>query len=482
MKAWQSAATMTALLFVGCAGLPPKQPPVKLASVAPLDGFEAPSGGDWPAKEWWKRYQDPTLDQLIELGLASSPTLATAHARYDSARQSVRIAGAASGVQVTASADIDRQRLSDNGLIPPQLLGFYWYNQSDLGLNVSYTFDWWGKQRDSVQAAMDQAHAAQADRSAAALMLASSIADTYFGWQADQSRIALARERAGIVEQEGAIAAARVKADLDAADSTSRSDLDLAAAREQIAALEGSAKLRVVALAALVGRSMAELPALQARPLPAVSDNLPDDVKIDLISRRADITASRWRVEAAERNLDSARAEFFPDVTINGLAGLSSIDVGKLLEYGSRVPQASAAIHLPIFDSGRLKARYGASQAAIDSAVASYQDTLVSAARDVATQASTRAQIAAQRTQRLLEVDAARRLQSSAAARVRQGVTDSRTELTATQSWIDQRDALLQLDAAALSADIALQRALGGGYESPQKIANSHSTATTSTP
>jgi multidrug efflux system outer membrane protein len=473
---------MTALLFVGCAGLPPKQPPVKLASVAPLDGFEAPSGGDWPAKEWWKRYQDPTLDQLIELGLASSPTLATAHARYDSARQSVRIAGAASGVQVTASADIDRQRLSDNGLIPPQLLGFYWYNQSDLGLNVSYTFDWWGKQRDSVQAAMDQAHAAQADRSAAALMLASSIADTYFGWQADQSRIALARERAGIVEQEGAIAAARVKADLDAADSTSRSDLDLAAAREQIAALEGSAKLRVVALAALVGRSMAELPALQARPLPAVSDNLPDDVKIDLISRRADITASRWRVEAAERNLDSARAEFFPDVTINGLAGLSSIDVGKLLEYGSRVPQASAAIHLPIFDSGRLKARYGASQAAIDSAVASYKDTLVSAARDVATQASTRAQIAAQRTQRLLEVDAARRLQSSAAARVRQGVTDSRTELTATQSWIDQRDALLQLDAAALSADIALQRALGGGYESPQKIANSHSTATTSTP
>src|SRR6202020_3142395 len=102
---------------------------------------------------------------------------------------------------------------------------------------------------------MDQAHAAQADRSAAALMLASSIADTYFGWQADQSRLALARERMDIVQREGAIAAARVKADLDAEDSTHRADLELAAAREQIAALEGSAKLRVVALAALVGRS-----------------------------------------------------------------------------------------------------------------------------------------------------------------------------------------------------------------------------------
>ena len=455
---------------------------MQLPGAAPLDGPEAAGGGAWPAKEWWKRYQDPTLDQLIDLAVATSPTLATAHARYDSARQSVRIAGAASGARIDASADIDRQRLSDNGLFPPELLGFHWYNQSDLGLQASYTFDWWGKQKDAVDAAVDQAHAAQADRSAAALMLASSIADAYFGWQADQSRIALARERAGVVEQEGGIATARVKADLDPAENTNRSDLALAAAREQIAALEGSAQLRVVTLAALTGRSIAELPVLTLKTLPALSGNLPDNVRIDLISRRADLTASRWRVESAERNLDSARAEFYPDVTINALMGLSSIDVGKLLEYGSRVPQASAAIHLPIFDAGRLKARYGATQAAIDSAVATYQDTLVNAARDVAMQASTRAQLEAERTQRVIEVEAARQLQSSAAARVRQEITDWRPELSAKESWIDQRDALLQLDSAALSADIALQRALGGGYENPQTAANSHPTATTTTP
>src|ERR1700688_5016167 len=303
MRGWRSVATLTALFCVGCTGLPSKQKAVQLPSAAPLDGLDIAGGGDWPAKEWWKRYQDPTLDQLIELGLASSPTLATAHARYDSARQSVRIAGAESGVRVDASGDAQRQRLSDNGMFPPRLLGFTWYNQFDLGLQASYTFDWWGKQRDAIEAAMDQAHAAQADRSAAALMLASSIADTYFGWQADQGRIALARERAGVVEGEGAIAGARVKADLDAAEDTDRSDLALASAREVIAALEGSAKLRVVALAALVGRSIGELPALQARLLPELSDSLPDDVKIDLISRRADLTASRWRVEAAERNL-----------------------------------------------------------------------------------------------------------------------------------------------------------------------------------
>jgi multidrug efflux system outer membrane protein len=260
---------------------------------------------------------------------------------------------------------------------------------------------------------------------------------------------------------------------LDPADSLNRSDLALAAAREQTAELEGSAKLRVVALAALLGRSMAELPALQAKPLPSLAGKLPDDVRIDLISRRADVTASRWRVQAAEKNLESARAEFFPDVSVNALIGVSSVDVGKLLEYGSRVPQATAAIHLPLFDAGRLKARYGATQASIDSAVASYQETVVSAARDVAMQASTQAQIAAQRTQRLIEVDAALQLRGSAAARVRQEISDPRAELTATESLLEQRDALLQLDAAALSADIALQRALGGGYDSRRQLAGS---------
>ncbi len=473
MKGYQAGLILVCAWLMGCAGLPPKQQPVQLSEAAPLDGLNTEGGGSWPAQEWWKRYQDPTLGQLIELGGANSPSLATAHARYDSARQSVRLAAAESGAHLQANADADRQRLSDNGLFPPQLLGFTWYDQFDLGLQASYTFDWWGKQRDAVEAAMDQAHAAQADRSAAALMLSSAIADAYFGWQSDQNRLLLAREKEAAVELQAKVSSARVRADLDSADELSGADLALAAAREQIAALEGSAKLRVVTLAALVGRPISALPPLALQPLPSFPARLPDDVKIDLIARRADITASRWRVEAAERSLASARADFFPDVTVNALLGLSSLDVGKLLEYGSRVPQISAAVHLPIFDAGKLKARYGGARAAIESAVSSYQDTVINAARDVATQATTRAQIEAQRAQRARQVGAALRMKNSAAARVRQGLADSRAELMATQSWIDQRDGLLQLDSAALSADIALQRALGGGYESPQKLASS---------
>ncbi|HUX73885.1 MAG TPA: efflux transporter outer membrane subunit [Steroidobacteraceae bacterium] len=459
-----------AALLTGCAGLPPKPAAVTLPRAAPLAGIAA-AGGAWPTPHWWRRYRDPTLDRLIDMALSSSPSLATAGARFASARESVRVTAAASGAHVALNGSFVRQRLSDNGLISPKLIGFTWYNQADLGLQASYTFDWWGKQRSAVEAATDEAQAARAERSAAALLLASSVADAYFGWQTDQSRLGIARRKIAALERDGAIEEARVRAGLDPAQSTQRSDSAVAAAREVLASLQGSAEMRIVAIAALVGRASADLPKLDPRPLPAVAGALPNEIKIDLIARRADITASRWRVEAAEKNSAAARAAFFPDISVNALAGLSSIDVGKLLEYGSRAPQAGLALHLPIFESGLLRARYGASRAALRGAIADYDRTLVEAAREVAGYAAARSQITAQLRQRRIEVDAARRLEGGAAAEVRQGIADARIELSARLALLDQQDALMRLDAAALSADVGLQRSLGGGYLGPRSLA-----------
>jgi multidrug efflux system outer membrane protein len=477
MKTVQLTVACALMSVAACAGFPAKTKPVQLSTEAPLSIDTA--GGAWPAKDWWTRYQDPTLDLLITAALGASPTLASAHARFDSARESVRLAGAASGAQVGLQGDAQRQRLSDNGLIrafPTNLLPFHWYDTFDLGLQARYTFDWWGKQRAIVEAAIDQAHAAQAERSAAAIALAGAVADTYFGWQADQSRLAVLRERRDTVRREGLIAGERVQAQLDRADSLQDANAALAAVDQDIAALQGSSQLRVVALAALVGRAPDKLPALTAKPLPAVPVALPDAVKLDLIARRADITASRWRVEAAESNRESVRADFYPDISINALANLDSLTGSRLLEYGSRAPEAGVALHLPIFDAGRLQAQYRGAQAAIDAAVADYNATLLDAARDVATQAATRERIVAERAQRVLQADASRQLRDSAAARVRQGTEDVRTALTAADAWMRQRDELLQLDAAALSADINLQRALGGGYEPPAPLAAQRAT------
>lgn len=459
------------LLFLataGCSTWMPvaPQPPVTL-STAPLPATLPTGNSEWPAAQWWRKYDDSILDTLITQSLAKAPSIASAEARFNSARESVRVTAAAAGLRVDAQASVSRQRLSDNGMFPIEFLGFNWYNQADLGLRASYTFDWWHKQQAATEAALDEARAAQAERSAAALTLSAAVADSYFGWQADQAQLALLDEQLQLVARRQLIVAARIRADLDNADGQYQIEGELAALRASRAQLAASAELRRVVLAALLGISTDQLPEFTVRPLPSVGTQLPDTVRVDLLARRPDIIAGRWHIEATQQQVRAARAEFMPDFSINALAGLSSVDLGKLLNAGSAVPSIGAALHLPIFDSGLLKARYGARAAQLETAIASYNATVVSAAREVATQVITLQQLGVQRLQRQAQLDAAQQLLNASEARRKQGVADARPALSAAQALQQQRAALITLDAAALSTDISLQVALGGGYSPP---------------
>jgi len=449
--------------------LPKPHPTPELSSIAPLPatlpGNSPDNTGEWPAAQWWQKYQDDTLNTLIAQALQNAPSLATAEARFSSAREAARVSAATAGLRVDAQASVARQRLSDNGLFPSELLGFSWYNQADLGLKASYTFDWWHKQRDTTEAALDEVRAAQAEQAAASIGLAASIADSYFGWQGDQAQIALLDAQLQLTTQRQQINAVRIAAQLEAPDTRYQFDNDLAALRATRIELASSAQLRRVVIAALMGVSVDQLPEFVAKPLPAVNAGLPDSVRIDLLARRADIVAARWRIEGAQRHLQAARAEFMPDVSVNALAALSTIDLNKLFDYGSRAPSLGAAIHLPIFDSGLLKAQYGARAAQLDAAVTSYNNTIISAAQNVATQAITLQKLDAQRTQRVAQVDAATQQLNAATARKQQGLSDARPVLVAQQAVQQQQAAVTNLDVAALSADINLQLALGGGYD-----------------
>jgi len=198
--------------------------------------------------------------------------------------------------------------------------------------------------------------------------------------------------------------------------------------------------------------------------LPIVQRGVPSGIGLDLIARRPDIAASRWQVEAALKQTDAARAEFFPDISISAMAGLSSIDMGKLLTAGSRTFALTPALHLPIFNSGALQANYGVSKAQLDAAVAQYNSTVLTAAREVATQALSAEQVAARQHEQRAQLDADRQLLANAQARARQGVRDARESLAAKSEWLQQRDASTQLLAQAVSTDLALIKAIGGGY------------------
>ncbi|MGB3838245.1 MAG: efflux transporter outer membrane subunit [Rhodanobacter sp.] len=456
-------AALIALTLAACAA-PARLLAPDLRGDVPLAGLQAPERAGWPAAQWWRQYHDPQLDNLMDSATRQSPDLAMAQSRVAQAEQSARLAAAQLGLSVNGSAQVARQRLSDHGLIPSQFLGFSWYNQADLGAQLKYDFDWWGKQRATLEAALDQAHAAEAQRSAAALALQYAVADTYFGWQADQARLQLADQALATQQQFSRIADLRVKQGVDLPDEAQKARAQLAAVQEMRVALEGSAKIRRVSLASLLGVAPEQLPELQPRPLPRVDEGIPANAALDLIARRPDIAASRWQVEAALRQTDAARAEFFPDFSISAMAGLSSIDLGKLFTAGSRTFSLAPALHLPIFNGGALKANYGVSKAQLDAAIAQYDSTVLGAAREVATQALGAQQIAARRVVQRTRVDAQRQLLANAQARAAQGVRDARESLVAKAQWLQQRDAAVQLQAQAVATDLALVKALGGGY------------------
>lgn len=477
-----SIVLVSLLAIAGCS-IPPKPDAPNLRSEAPLAGVTAATG-EWPQAQWWQRYADAQLDDLEQKGLASAPSLEQAHKRFNTALRSIDVASAAGGASIQANAQVQRQRLSENGLIPPRFLGFTWYNQGDLSLQFQYDFDFWGKTRAAVAAAVDEAHAAEAERSAANLMLTTAIADTYFGWQADQARLALANDSVATLERYRNLAARRVTSGIDAPDTVHQADEQIAGAREVRAGYEGAAKIRLAALAALLGIAPADLPKLEAKPLPTITTALPDKIGLDLLARRPDIAANRWRIEAAMRRVEVARAEFYPDISLNALVGLQSVDLDKLLTGASRMGGIGPALHLPIFGLGRLHAAYGVSQAQLDAAAAQYDASVVDAARDVATQALSLEQVDARRQQRAQQLAAAQSLSETAAARVRRGVSDDRALLTAQAQVLQQRDAATTLDAQAVSAEIALTKALGGGYrmDTPPDAAGAGDSAETHSP
>ncbi|OOG49262.1 efflux transporter outer membrane subunit [Rhodanobacter sp. C01] len=472
-------ATALALLLAACA-IPAKLNHPNLRDDVPLAGLQAPARAGWPDTDWWRAYGDPQLDQLIAIAMKQSPDLEQAHSRVVNAEQSVRLAAAQAGLNVNGNAQFERQRMSENGilsLLPSNIPIDPWYNQTDLGLQAKYTFDWWGKKRSSIEAALDQAHAAEAQRSAAALTIQNTVADTYFGWQGDQARLALSSQLVTAQEKLVRIAELRVAQGVDLTDTAQQARAQLAAAREMHVALQGSAAIRKVALASLLGIAPADLPALQPRPLPEVDSRIPANARLDLIARRPDIAASRWQVEAALKQTDVARAQFFPDIGISAMAGLSSLDMGKLLEAGSRTFALTPALHLPIFEGGQLKANYGVSKAQLAAAVAEYDSTVVSAARDVATQALTAQQIAARRKEQSAQITANERLLATAQARAHQGVRDAREGLAAAAQLLQQQDDAASLQAQAVSTDLALIKALGGGYQTTGEISNASPTS-----
>jgi multidrug efflux system outer membrane protein len=471
-------------ILSACAALPPEQTPLARRDVrnADIDRAATTPAGTWPQAHWWKRYGDAQLDTLVERALKDAPSMATAAARFRLAESSTQTARAQLGANIDLDASLTREKLSHFGLIPPPY-GGKTISDAEGKLGFAYDFDWWGKNRATLAAAIDEQHAAEADHAAAALVLTSAVTQQYFNWQALQARCELAQTMLEKREQLVRLLHARLERGLESAAAVDQAASQRDTSRQNVAALQMNRQLALEQLRNLLGADPGTLTTLTPAPLPGDDAGVPPQLGLDLLARRPDVEASRLRIEAQVRRIDAAKAQFYPDINISAFLGLSTVDLGKVLNTDALTAGVAPALHLPLFDAGRLRANLGVNRANLDVAIAGYNQAVVDAAGDVALQASTLAGIAAQQQAALDALRSDEAVKANADARIRQGLADARDAINAELPLVAQRDDLAQLDAQRLSAQVALIKALGGGYQTgPQEAGEAHDDRASSSP
>jgi len=472
MKSLNSSlrAPLSALLLAILAGCASQQGIAPHATLTEPAALGAAGTLPYPNTDWWAAYNDPKLDELIKAAIAGSPTIRTAQARLDRANANSEITNATRYPQVTASVDSSRQKLSETYIYPPPLGGSTQsLNTAQIG--ASWELDLFGRHRAALDAAIGSVRAAQADQEAARVLLSARVATAYFNLaqKLEQRKVAVATVQDREALQK--LVAQRVAAGLDTNVELRQAEGNVPQQRQEIALLDEQIAIARHALAALTGNGPQTYDSLSPTIAERAAPQMPESVPADLIGRRADIVAARWRVEAASKDIAVAKTDFYPNINLTAFIGLQSLGLSKWLQSGSQMAGIGPAIHLPIFDAGRLRGALRGKSADYDIAVEDYNAKLIDALRDVADQiASTRAVETQWREQQsaLASAEAAYDL---AQQRYRAGLSTYLTVLTAELSVEQQRRSAVDLKARRYALDVELARALGGGFRADDQSA-----------
>lgn len=462
-------ALASALALSACAAIPNDGPGAQAKAPQSYEvakSFAAPAA-DWPANDWWKAYKDSQLDQLMAEALSGSPTLAQADARLRRARALTAEAHAAELPSVTANAGVREAKQSYNDGIPAAFVpqGFNDYGRATLDFN--WELDFWGKNRAAVAAATSEARAAEADAAEARLVLSTNVASAY----ADLARLYASRD---VVERTIAsqtettdLVRQRVANGLDTLGEQREAEAEPLQSQADLASLDEQIALTRNRLAALLGQGPDRGLAITRSQIGALkSFGLPSSLPADLVGRRPDVVAARWRAEAATSRIKQAKAQFYPDINLAGFIGGEALHLDKLFSSGSDIGSIGPAVSLPIFEGGRLRAGLRGAEASSDEAVAAYDGVVTEAFRQVADVVASQHGLAAQLQQSQAALSASEAAYGIARQRYSGGLTTYSALLQAEQNVLRRRRAVADLQSRAFTLDVALVRALGGGFQS----------------
>ncbi|MCC8394260.1 efflux transporter outer membrane subunit [Paraburkholderia sp. MMS20-SJTR3] len=470
-----AAAVLTILLTIaGCAstgGIAPQTHTIAPASLDAGNAIRAANAdAQWPTADWWRVYNDPQLNQWIDAAQAGNPSLAIAQARVREAASMAGVARAALAPQVNGSLSIQRQKWADNVYYGPGPLAGEqsWNNTGTLGL--SYHLDLWGKDKNAAERALDLAHASAADARAAQLELQANVVRTYIEMSMNYALLDIAKATLQQQQQIVDLATRRLKGGIGTQLEVSQAETPMPEYERQIDALEEKIALGRNQLAALAGKGPGAGDSIQ-RPALSLAANagLPAALPAELIGHRPDVVAARWGVAAQARGIDVAKAGFYPDInllaSIGGYAAMGPLF--QFLKAPSHSWSVGPALSLPIFDGGRLRSQLGAASAGYDEAVERYNQSIVTALKDISDQVIRIRSLSTQAEDADRSVAAARRNYDLSREGYRRGLTDYLNVLIAQSQLLRAQEGVAKVQAERLGAHASLMTALGGGLDDP---------------
>lgn len=457
---------LVALLLNGCIsskGIVPASQPLAQEKLALGKTIEEAPAITWPTEHWWQVYQDAQLDHLVEKSLHDHPDLKKATARIALSMAMAEQAHAATLPNVGGKVSSSRERFTELSFIPKPWAGrFNWNNQATV--DMSYNLDVWKQQKSAWLASLDEVHVSEAEMQQVKIELTSAMVKSYIRLAAEYQWRDLAQEELDDLRHEITIAKKALAAGLNTQLNLSRLEAKLPAAQNKLVQIELHLVLLKNQMAALSGEGPGAGDSI-VRPTLHLSEpiGLPDRLPVNLVGRRPDIVAARWRVEASQKHIQSAKAAFYPNINLLGYIGFQALAFSGLFSSAGLVGNLGPAMSLPIFDGGKRRANLSAETALYDMAVEDYNATILKALEGISNQLSVLGTVAAEtaNTQQALEkTEQAHRL---AEKNYRAGLSNRVESLQTNEMVLQQKEILVEQEAVRLQAYAALMLALGGG-------------------
>ena len=453
-------ASASALALAACAVGPDfVAPPTPPTASGPFISLGSPGVTAAPAeRDWWRLYRDPVLDNLVADALAANTDVRVAVARLARARAALREVRAERSPRVCLGSAAQYGQLPGGGNREAWAV--------DVGLDVAYEVDLFGRINRGVEAARGDVAAADADIAAVQVLVAAETARAYADAASAAERREVAERMVALLDRSIELTRRRHEVGLANGLDVAR----IAALRNQrqaeVPTLAAARQAALFRLATLTGRTPQELPPeAGARSLTLRLDQpIPVGDGAALLARRPDVRAAEQRLASATARIGVATADLYPRIALGGSFGSSGGGFGDLFGAGPLTWLVGPLMNWTV-NRGPARARIAGAEADTQAALATFDGAVLAALEETETALSNYAQMLNRRTALQAAHDEAQRVASAMRARQREGLIDSLELLDAERTFADAQAELALADAAIAEAQVDLFRALGGGWQ-----------------